>query len=62
MVTSQQKKISIIMGIIVFISLTAGVTLFTLSKKVAEKKTNELKLKLIKSGKPTWDVAASILL
>jgi flagellar basal body-associated protein FliL len=62
MVTPAQHHIIIIMGIIVLTALGSGLALFHFTANAAQKKTDELKLKLKESGKPNLDVAASVIL
>ena len=50
------------MGIIVLTALGSGLALFHFTANAAQKKTDELKLKLKESGKPNLDVAASVIL
>lgn len=57
MVTPTQHRTIILMGIIVLTALGSDLALFHFT---AQKKTDELKLKLKASGKISLDVAASL--
>lgn len=62
MATPVQKHIILVMGIIVITALGSGLALFHFSASAAQKKSDELKLKLKASGKPTLDIASSLIL